>query len=102
MFLFQMQHHLQAYEFKYIVNAFLEALYSCGEHLRLFSKDPRFKDWYDEMKTTILADANFHHLRKLRDVEIHHRGTASTQRMGMSFGEEGITVTGPGLSHDDR
>jgi hypothetical protein len=94
-FFFQMQHHLQEYEFKYIVSAFLAALYSCGEHLRLFSKDPRFKDWYAEMKTTILANTDFQRLRKLRDVEIHQKGTASVQRIGMSFGEEGITITGP-------
>jgi len=94
-FFFQMQHHFQEYEFKYIVNAFLGALYSCREHLRLLSKDPRFKDWYAEMKATILADADFQSLLMLRNVEIHQKGTASVQGIGMSFGEEGITIAGP-------
>jgi hypothetical protein len=92
---FQMQHHLHDYEFKYIVNTFLAALYSCGEHLRLFSKDPRFKDWYAKAKDTILNDEHYQRIRKLRDVEVHQKGTDSLQCIDMSFGEEGIAVVGP-------
>jgi hypothetical protein len=90
-----MERNLDSYEFKYFVSAFLAALYICGEHLRLFSKDPRFKDWYRDIGETLLANSEYQRLRKLRDVEIHKRGTESWQRVEMSFGEEGITVTGP-------
>ena len=88
-----MERNLDSYEFKYFVSAFLAALYSCGEYLRLFSRDPRFTGWYREISNTLLANPEYQRLRKLRDVEIHKKGTDSWQRVGMSFGEEGITVT---------
>lgn len=93
-FFMLMERNLDSYEFKYFVSAFLAALYSCGEHLRLFSRDLRFEEWYREIGNTLLANPEYQRLRKLRDVEIHKKGTDSWQRVGMSFGEEGITVTG--------
>lgn len=91
-FLMLMEKHFDQYEFKYFLNAFLAALYSCKEHNRLLSKHSRFKDWYREVRTKYLSDADLHRLGKLRDKEIHQKGTESFQRVGMSF-SEGIETT---------
>jgi hypothetical protein len=96
-----MQQHSDRYGCKYFLNAFLAALYSCAEHNRLCSKDPRFKDWYRRVKETSLSDPELQRLKGLRDKEIHQKGTESFERIGMSF-PEGIETTELALEFDFR
>lgn len=80
------------YEFRYFVSAFLSALFSCKEHDRLRSPDPRFKDWYQNARVAYLSNDGFQRLVELRRKEIHHKGTQSWQRAAMHF-PGGITTT---------
>lgn len=83
-FLMMMQKHSERYEFKYFLSAFLSALYSCTEHQRLHSSDPRFKDWYRGVVDTIITPSDLPRLERLRNREIHHKGTGTLQRVGFS------------------
>jgi hypothetical protein len=86
-FLFLMRRHFHDYEFKYFLSAFLSALSSCTEHNRLFSRDPRFKDWYQEVKKTV-ASSVLGRLDVLRNKEVHQTGTPASQRVGFSTGSD--------------
>ena len=61
-------------EFPLFVSAFLSALRSCASPSRLYSRDLRFRFWYDKLKTTHLNHPTLHLLGKLRDVEVHQTG----------------------------
>src|SRR5689334_9888842 len=61
-------------EFPCFTSAFLSALRSCTEHNRLHSRDPRFKAWYEKLKSTHLNHGCLYRLGKLRDVEVHQKG----------------------------
>jgi hypothetical protein len=63
-FLMLMESHFDQYEFKYFLNAFLAALYSCKEHNRLLSNDPRFKGWYREVRDKYLSNPDLQQLGK--------------------------------------
>lgn len=63
--------HFDHYEFRYVLSAFLSALYSCTEHNRLHSADPRFKGWFQEMSKTHISLASLRNLREMRKHEIH-------------------------------
>ncbi len=91
-FLMLMEKNFEISEFRYFVSAFLSALSSCTEHNRLHSPDLRFKDWYQNAKVTYLSNDAFQRLTKLRNKEIHHKGTQSFQQVGMHF-PDGITTT---------
>ena len=98
-FFMLMEKHFDHYEFKYFLSAFLSALSSCTEHNRLFSKAPRFKGWYEDVKVKYLLNADLQKLDGLRNKEIHHKGTRSMQQVGMSF-PDGITTTSLELNID--
>jgi hypothetical protein len=81
------------YEFKYALGAFLSALFSCTEHSRLFSNDPRFKGWYRDVKATYLGSETLARLFRLRNVEVHQQGTDTLQRIGFETSEDRIETT---------
>jgi hypothetical protein len=92
-FFLLMRHHLDEYEFKYLLSAFLSALSSCTEHNRLFSRDLRYRDWYQDLKN-IVRGTVLERLDVLRNKEVHRTGTQALQRVGCSTGsEEPITST---------
>lgn len=64
------------------------------EHNKLFSRDPRFPEWYRAMKDGPLQDPDFLQLGKLRDKEVHQVGPRTLQTAGMSF--PGGVLMGPG------
>lgn len=93
-FYFLMQTHRHEYEFKYLVSAFLSALSSATEHNRLQSSDARFKDWYRDVMTNLYEPSVLRKLEKLRNKEIHQKGTEALQRVGFATGsDEPITTT---------
>ncbi len=92
-FYFHMQHLFHTYEFKYVVSAFLSALSSSTEHNRLQSSDPKFKEWYREIKDKYINSSVLPHIDKLRNKEIHHKGTKARQRVGFSMPDEGPIET---------
>lgn len=98
-FFILMEKFFDGYEFKYLVSAFLSALYSCTQHNRLQSSDPRFREWYRQVKESHLGNVDLVRLFSLRNKEIHHKGTAASQRVGMSF-PDGIETTGLILETD--
>lgn len=88
-----MEHHQNEYEFKYLLSAFLSALSSCTEHNRLQSSDPRFKDWYRGVSGKYIEPSEIPRLAKLRNREIHHKGTEALQRVGFATAEENPMTT---------
>src|SRR5229473_5983032 len=93
-FFVMMEHYFHTYEFKYFVSAFLSALSSAPEHNRLHSVDSRFKDWYRGIKAKYIDSSELTLLDRLRNKEIHHKGTEALQRVGFGGAEEEpITTT---------
>lgn len=91
-FFMLMEKHFDHYEFRYFLSAFLSALYSCTEHNRLHSADPRFKDWFQEMSKTHISHTNLQNLREMRRHEIHLKGKETVQQVGFGF-PDGIETT---------
>src|ERR1700720_815478 len=85
-FFMMMERHFHQYEFKYFVSALLSALSSSTEHNRLHSPDPRFKEWYREIVGNYVAKSELPGLDRLRNKEIHQKGTETLQRVG--FGDQ--------------
>jgi hypothetical protein len=100
-FFMLMEKYFDHYEFKYLLSAFLSALYSCTEHNRLYSADPRFKDWFREINQTHISHPDLQNLREVRRHEIHHKGRETLKRVGFSF-PEGIETTQVELVFDFR
>ena len=100
-FFMLMEKNFDRYEFQYFLNAFLCALRSATEHNRLHSSDPRFTEWYAGVKGQWLQSEDLKQLGKLRHREVHQKGTESSQRVGMSFGE-GIESTSVTVEFDFR
>ena len=88
-----MEKHFDHNEFRYFLSAFLSALYSCKEHDRLHSADPRFKDWYQEIKKTHINHINLLNLLEMRRHEVHKKGKETVQQVGLGF-PDGIETTG--------
>jgi hypothetical protein len=102
-FYFLMQTHRHEYEFKYLVSAFLSALSSGTEHNRLHSSDARFKDWYRDVMEKIYQPSVLPGLAKLRNKEIHQKGTETLQRIGFATGnDEPIETTDLEFTMDFR
>jgi len=91
-FFIMMKRYFDNYEFKYFLSAFLSALYSCTEHNRLHSSNPRFKDWYQGPARDLIAHQDLVSLRELRRHEVHLEGKETIQQVGLSF-PNGITTT---------
>lgn len=49
-----MERYIHEDEFRYLVSAFLEALYSLRAQNRLRSQDPRFRHWYQSVAKILL------------------------------------------------
>lgn len=73
-FFMLMEKNFDRYAFRYFLSAFLSALYSCTEHNRLQSADPRFKDWYQEMCKTHMSHNDLRDLQEMRRHEVHQKG----------------------------
>ena len=80
-----MEKHFDRYEFRYFLSAFLSALFSCTEHNRLHSADPRFKDWHREIKVTHMSHRALQDLRDVRNQEVHQKGKETLQVVSFSF-----------------
>jgi hypothetical protein len=88
-----MEKHFHHYEFRYFLSTFLSALFSCTEHNWLMSADPRFKEWYQEMRKTHMSHSDLRHLQEMRKHEVHLKGKQTLQVEGFSF-PDGIEVKG--------
>jgi hypothetical protein len=95
-FYMMMERHRDQYEAKYFLSAFLAALYSATEHNRLYSRDPRFREWYRSVVKPAKENSALSRLNELRNTETHHQGTDSHYEVGVNF-PDGIMV-GPGMS----
>jgi hypothetical protein len=73
--------------FQHNLSAFLAALLSCTEHLRLFCKDPRFPAWYQEANAKYFMQPELRDLREFRRKEIHMQGTDTWQDIFVPFPE---------------
>jgi len=100
-FFMLMEKHFDHYEFRYFLSAFLSALYSCTEHDLLHSADPRFKDWFQEIKKTRIFHIDLQNLREMRRLETHKKGKKPVQQVGLSF-PDGIETTHMELEIDFR
>jgi hypothetical protein len=74
--------------FQYNLSAFLSALISCVEHNRLFSKDPRFTQWYREAVKTYVNRQEIVDLREFRRKEVHLNGTPAWQEVTLLFPQD--------------
>ena len=84
-FFMLMRQNVNRHEFRYFLSAFLCALRSATEYNRLSSSDSRFKEWYQKAKESWLQSEDLIRLGKLRNLEVHQKGTKSSQQIGMTF-----------------
>ncbi len=92
-FLFiQMEKSIETDVFRYFVSAFLSALSTCTEHNRLHSTDARFKGWYEHAEVAYLSNSAILRLKKLRNTELHHKGTKSVLQAEMRFPDAAETT----------
>jgi hypothetical protein len=90
--------------FVYFLSAFLSALYSVTEPMKLRPSraiDARYKNWKQQMDEGPLKDENMALLRKMRNGEVHTMPVEKLQTVGVSFGTEGIDLTGGGYVEFD-
>lgn len=92
-FFMMMEKNFEIDEFRYFVSAFLSALFSCKQHNRLHSPDPRFKGWHQRAKAAYLSNNALQRLTELRKQEIHHKGTQAFQQAAMHFPDGMATNT---------
>src|ERR1019366_9662071 len=97
-FLGLMEKSVENDAFVYFLSAFLSALYSVTELIKLQPRkavDDRYRTWKRQMKGP-LKDENMALLRKMRNGEVHTMPVEKLQTVGASFGAEGIDVSGRG------
>lgn len=78
-------------DFPYYTSAFLSALKSCTEHNRLYSRDPRFKDWFRDRSKTHLGHPDLRLLFSLRNTEVHQAGADGYELVGFEL-PRGLTL----------
>ena len=98
-FLRLMEKSVENDAFVYFLSAFLSALYSVTEPIKLQPRkavDDRYRTWKQQMDEGPLKDENMALLRKMRNGEVHTMPVEKLQTVGASFGAEGINVSGGG------
>jgi hypothetical protein len=98
-FLRLMEKSVENDAFIYFLSAFLSALYSVTEPVKLQPRrdmDDRYKKWKQQMDEGPLKDENLTLLRKMRNDEVHLIPPEKLQTVGASFGSEGIDLSGGG------
>lgn len=96
LFLNLMERSVQSNDFVYFLSAFLSALCSVTQPIKLQPSkaiDDRYRAWKAEMDEGLLKDTNLALLCKMRNGEVHRIPTEKTQAVGASFGTEGINLS---------